>query len=59
MQTATSNHSHPNLPVLIISGASYNFLIEATELGAVGSLQKPFMEDELLARVDPILKKAD
>jgi CheY-like chemotaxis protein len=29
--------SHPNLPVLVISGASDSLLKEATELGAVGS----------------------
>jgi two-component system, NtrC family, nitrogen regulation response regulator NtrX len=49
--------SHPNLPVLAISGASNKLLKEAIELGAVGSLQKPFREEELLALVARILKE--
>jgi CheY-like chemotaxis protein len=49
--------SHPNLPLLVISGAFDSLLKQATELGAVGSLQKPFREEELLAMVDQILKK--
>jgi len=49
--------SHPNLPLLVISGASDSLLKEATELGAVGSLQKPFREEELLALVARILKE--
>jgi CheY-like chemotaxis protein len=51
--------SHPNLPIVAISGASTKFLDEATELGAVGTLKKPFTESELLAMVDKILGKLE
>ena len=49
--------SHPNLPVIAISGASNGRLKVATELGAVGTLEKPFTASDLLAMVDKILGK--
>ena len=50
--------SHKNLPVLAISGAfSRGFLRVATALGAVGTLKKPFKQENLLAMVDKILGK--
>jgi CheY-like chemotaxis protein len=50
--------THSNLPVIATSGASNNLLKEATELGAVGTLEKPFTDSELLAMIDNILGKA-
>jgi CheY-like chemotaxis protein len=49
--------SHPNLPVIAISGASNVGLKVATALGAVGALEKPFAPGDLLAMVDKILGK--
>jgi CheY-like chemotaxis protein len=49
--------SHPNLPVLAMSGASNDVLREAAELGAVGTLQKPFTQDELLGVINKMLGK--
>ena len=50
---------HPNLPVLVFSGASEALLEEAAARGAVLTLRKPFTAEELLAMVDRILKKAN
>ena len=47
--------SHPNLPVLAISGASKDLLEMAIALGAVGTLEKPFIPDNLLAVAAKIL----
>jgi CheY-like chemotaxis protein len=49
--------SHPTLPVLAISGASSDLLKRATELGAVGILEKPFSSDDLLTTVSKFLGK--
>jgi CheY-like chemotaxis protein len=51
--------SHPNLPILAISGAFNGFLKVATALGAAGALEKPFTPDDLLTMVDRILGKAN
>src|SRR5437870_5775981 len=49
--------SHPNLPVLAMSGASHDVLREAADLGAGGTLQKPFTQDKLLSVVNKMLGK--
>jgi CheY-like chemotaxis protein len=49
--------SNSNLPVLAISGAFNGLLKIAIALGAVGTLEKPFKPDDLLAMVDTILVK--
>jgi CheY-like chemotaxis protein len=49
--------SHPNLRILAISGGSDDLLKMATALGAVGTLEKPFGPDDLLAMVGKILGK--
>lgn len=54
----------PKIPIVVISGRSTtpdahaepDFLMMATRLGAVASLQKPFRADALLAAVDGCLK---
>jgi DNA-binding NtrC family response regulator len=53
------HRSQPEMPVIVISGQQFrsaaergpDFLIMATKLGAVSSLQKPFKPQELLATV--------
>jgi DNA-binding NtrC family response regulator len=53
------HRSRPEMPVIVISGQQFrsaaergpDFLIMATKLGAVSSLQKPFKPQELLATV--------
>jgi CheY-like chemotaxis protein len=48
----------PDLRILAISGAAVNKLLEiAKTLGAVGTLEKPFRADDLLASVKMILGK--
>jgi DNA-binding NtrC family response regulator len=53
------HRSWPEMPVIVISGQQFrsaaergpDFLVMATKLGAVSSLQKPFKPQELLAVV--------
>ena len=53
------HRSQPEMPVIVISGQQFrsaaergpDFLVMATKLGAVSSLQKPFKPQELLATV--------
>ena len=53
------HQSRPEMPVIVISGQQFrsaaergpDFLVMATKLGAVSSLQKPFKPQELLAVV--------
>jgi DNA-binding NtrC family response regulator len=53
------HRSWPEMPVIVISGQQFrsaaergpDFLVMATKLGAVSSLQKPFKPQELLAAV--------
>jgi CheY-like chemotaxis protein len=50
--------THSNLPVIAISGVSNVGLKVAITQGAVGALEKPFTDDDLLLMVDKILGKA-
>jgi CheY-like chemotaxis protein len=51
--------SHPDLPILAMSGTfTGHFLKIATTLGAVGTLEKPFKQSDLLAMIDKTLGKA-
>ena len=46
-------NSHPDLPILAMSGTfTGHFLKIATTLGAVGTLEKPFRQGDLLAMVN-------
>jgi CheY-like chemotaxis protein len=51
--------SHPELLILAMSGTfTGHFLKIATTLGAVGTLEKPFKQSDLLAMIDKTLGKA-
>jgi CheY-like chemotaxis protein len=50
--------SHSDLPILAISGSfSGQFMKIPVALGAVGTLEKPFKQGDLLAKVDKVLGK--
>ena len=51
-------HSHPNLPVILMSGAASGSFIEAAKrLGVWAILQKPLDTDKLLGFVEELRQK--
>ena len=54
----TLRHSHPNLPVILISGAASGSFIEAAKrLGVWAILQKPLDTDKLLGVVEELRQR--
>jgi DNA-binding NtrC family response regulator len=52
------SHSHPNLPVILVSGAAQGgFADAAKRLGAAAILRKPLDPDALVGLVEELLRK--